>query len=82
MQQSVFEIVKQVFSSWQVILAVIVIVLYLNVIFYIARRRKGPIKILKLSFKRKKTKQDKTNDVIVETGSGKNSNEELGLEEE
>ena len=82
MQQTVFEIIKQVFSSWQVILAVIVIILYFNLVSFVARRRRGSGKILKLSFKKKKPKQDKANEIIVESGSGKSTNEELGLEEE
>ena len=82
MQQSVFEILKQVFTSWQVIVTVIAIILYLNLVTFIARRRRGPNKIHKLSVKSKKPKQEKTTEVVVESDSGKSVNDELGLEEE
>ena len=78
---SLFEIIKQVITSWQVIVTVIVIIIYFNLVSFVARRRRGPGKI-KLSIKSKKPKSEKTAEVVVESGSEKSVNDELGLEEE
>jgi len=85
---TLMELIKQVLISWQVIAITIGIVLYLNLVFFVARRYHRPISFNKISFskkeKPKKEKKSKGNidDGPEEAGSGKDSNDELGLEEQ
>jgi len=78
---SLFEILKQVVTSWQVIVAVVVIAIYINLVSFVARKHRGPSKI-KLSIRSKKPKQEKAAEPVVESSSTKSANDELGLEEE
>jgi len=82
MELTLFEIIKQVVTSWQVIVTVIVIILYINLVSYVARRRRGSGKIHKLSFKSKKPKPEKSAEVVIDSSPGQSVNDELGLEEE
>jgi len=79
---TVIELLKQVVLSWQVIVITVAVVLYLQLVFHVARKRRGPKKVLKLSTKQKKPKSEPAADMPAEASSGKSSNEELGLEEE
>jgi len=84
---SLFELIKQVLVSWQVIVITVGIVLYLHLVFYLARRYHRPISFNKISFgKKDKPKKEKKAqgqpEGPEEAKSGKNSNDELGLEEQ
>lgn len=78
---SIFELVKYVLSSWQVIAVTIAIVIYLNIVFYVARYYRTP-KISsitsKISFKRKKSDDNAASAGPEEITS---TSDELGLEE-
>ena len=79
---TVFELIKQVFSSWQVIAVTIAVILYLNLVFYVARKHHRPLKIHRISIKKKnKPVAEEISSGPEEAGSGRNANEELGLEE-
>ena len=82
MSSTLIDILKQVVTSWQVIVITVVIILYLNLVFFISRKYRRPNTVPRLSLKSNKPKPEKTAEIVTETGSGKNSNEELGLEEE
>jgi len=79
--ESIFELIKHVLTSWQVIAVTVAIVLYLNIVFYAARHYRTP-KIgsitKKLNFKRKKTQDAPASGGPEEVSS---SNDELGLED-
>jgi len=79
---AIIELLKQVALSWQVIAVTIAIILYLQLVFYVVRKRKGPSKISKISTKQNKPKPEKQADTPIEAASGKSTNEELGLDEE
>jgi len=79
---TILELLKQVVLSWQVIVITIAIVLYLQIVFYAARKRRGPKKISKISMKPAKPKAEKPAENPEEASVGKNSNDELGLDEE
>ena len=79
--ESMFELVKHVLTSWQVIAVTVAIVLYLNIVFYAARYYRTPrigSIAKKLSFKRKAPRD------VSASGPEEvsNSNDELGLEED
>jgi len=79
---SLFGLIKQVVTSWQVIATTVVLIIFLNIVFYVTRTYRRPISIKKISFKRKK----KAEPVAAVSGpeeapSGASANEELGLEE-
>jgi len=78
--KEVFSLLKEVITSWQVIVATVVIILYLNIVFYASRAYRRP----RLGFK------DKISSRIKKYRSGKksenleaslNKKDELGLEE-
>ena len=75
------DVLKMVISSWQVIAVTVALVLYLFIVFYVAkayrRPRMSPIKI-----KLRRSKSAETAGGPEEAGSGGDSNEDLGLEEE
>jgi len=79
---TVLELLKQVVLSWQVIVITIAIVLYLQIVFYVARKRRGPKKTSKISMKQKKPKAEKPAESAEAGAPGKSANEELGLDEE
>jgi len=78
---SVFEVLKKVIFSWQVIVVTVVLVLYLNLVFYVTRMRRISPKIGKISIIRKKPKSTEMVDVSQNT-KATSTNDELGLEEE
>ena len=53
---TVFEVLKQVILSWQVIAITVGLVIYLNLVFFVSRKHHGPYKIHRISFKKKKLK--------------------------
>ena len=75
---TLFELVKQVVTSWQVIAITIAIILFLNIVFYVARGNRGSIKIQKLGPK-KKPKAEKKTEVKELITSDDDDN--LGLDE-
>jgi len=77
---NLFELLKQVISSWQVIVITIALVLYLNIVFYVSRKHHRPRAIHKLSVKKKKSKPEETETFEDENISS--DDDELGLEEE
>jgi len=50
----VFELLKHVITSWQVIVVTLVVIIYLRIVTYMARSYRRPQSIKKLSFKKKK----------------------------
>jgi len=83
MEQNIFDILKQVFSSWQVIVVTLVILAYIHLVSYVSRKHhRAPRQSKKINlFKKRAAKPvmaaDNTDDVL----SGSSSNDELGLEE-
>lgn len=79
--EGIFNLIKLVVTSWQVIFITVAIVLYLNIVFYVSRYYRTP-KISsitgKLNFKRKKSEEVPAASGPEEVAS---SNDELGLEE-
>jgi len=78
---TVVELLKQVITSWQVIAVTIGIILYLNLVFFVTRGNRNPLKIHRMSAKNKPAKKENKPEVLEESGAGKSANEELGLEE-
>ena len=78
---SMFEVLKQVISSWQVIAVTVVIILYLNLVFFVSRKRHNFNKIHKISIKRKKSKTAEQTEGPEEIQTSGSVNDELGLEE-
>ena len=79
-EKEILQVLKQVITSWQVIVISIALILYLNIVFFVAKAYHSPRNI-KISFKRKK----KVDEVIVapdSSGEDGDSNDDLGLEEE
>jgi hypothetical protein len=66
-----------VISSWQVIAVTIALVLYLMLVFYVARLYHRP-KVFSIASKKKKPKPEKA----PETEINETENDDLGLEEE
>ena len=82
---SIFELVKDVLMSWQVIVVTIGIVIYLNIVFYAARYYRTPrfgSMVKKISFKRKKSADNPNSSGPETISGGRNSNDELGLDED
>ena len=79
---SVFDVIKQVLSSWQVIVITIAVFLYIQIINHVSRRyhRPRPMKKIKIGLFKKKDKKA----VSIEAEDslpGSSSNDDLGLEE-
>ena len=72
------ELLKQVISSWQVIVITIAIILYLQIVFYAARSYHRP-RIKKIKIKRMKPEPAAGPEEIED---GHDSNDDLGLEED
>ena len=77
---SMFEILKEVFTSWQVIATTIAIILYLNIVFYVSRRYHRP-RSFKIKFKAKKKSEPAAILPAAEEIPSGSDNDELGLEE-
>lgn len=78
-----FDLLKQVLTSWQVIAVTLAILLYVKIVTYVAKRYHRPrsIKIKKMSFMNKKAPEPVTAQENLEELPSSNSNDELGLEE-
>ena len=79
----VVELLKQVISSWEVIVVTLAFILYVFIVNYTARRYHRPRTAKKISFQIKKPKPATaaTADGSKKKSSSSNSNDELGLEE-
>ena len=76
----IFALLKEVISSWHVIAITIALVIYMNIVFYVARAYHRP-RVKKVRVKKvKESKADDDLGGIVDDGD--NLNDELGLEEE
>jgi len=80
--KEVLEMLKQVITSWEVLVVSVGLVLYIFIVNYAARSYRRP------RVKREKKVKVKKAEVVTETieeeedgGSVENSNDELGLEE-
>jgi len=81
-QVSIFEIIKQVITSWQVIVITIIILLYIQIISHVSKSYHPPKASKKeKSPNKKQAKPEPTDTGPEEVNSGGDSNEELGLEE-
>jgi len=81
---SVTDILKYVFSSWQVIVVTLAILLYIHLVNHVAKRYHRPrsIKFDKIKIFKKKAKQPAAmGDGIEEAITSSDTNDELGLEE-
>jgi len=85
MQPNLFDVIKQVFSSWQVIAITLFLILYIHIVSYVSRRYHRPRALKKKKLNLFKKNKNKTA-VVLNTGpeealSSSNANDELGLEE-
>ena len=80
--KEVLILLKEVISSWQVLVVTIVLIFFLNIVFYTARAYHRPkIKLKdKISFRIKKSKS-RNAEGIAEEIPDSNQKDELGLEE-
>ena len=77
-EKEIFQLIKQVVTSWQVIVITIALIIYLNIVFSAAKSYRVP-KFGKISIKKKKKEVAVvTPEVSDEEGD---TNEDLGLEE-
>jgi hypothetical protein len=74
-----FELFVQIIKSWQVIAVSIALVLYLNIVSHAAKSYRPP-KMKKVKVKQKKAEPLPLSEPEEDEG-GRDSNEELGLEE-
>jgi hypothetical protein len=78
-QDGLSNLLREVITSWQVIAVTIALVLYMFLVFYVAKAYRQPrMKSIKISLKRTKS-EPKAGPEEVEGGD--DSNDELGLEE-
>ncbi|MDR1419737.1 MAG: hypothetical protein LBI86_05145 [Treponema sp.] len=73
-------IFAEVLSSWQVIVAAVIVLLYILLVNHVARLSHHPSFSMRPLKSRKK--KAKTTEAAPEADSGENENDELGLEEE
>jgi len=73
----IVELLKQVVTSWQVIVVTVVFILYVFIVNYTARSYHRPRTVKKISVKTKKPKPAES----PGKAASSNSNDELGLEE-
>jgi len=75
----IFELLKQVISSWQVIAVALVFILYVFIVNYTARRYHRPRAMKKISIKKPKPKPAEKPE---KKSSPSKHKDDLGLEEE
>jgi hypothetical protein len=81
---NLFDLLKEVLTSWQVIVVTLVLLLYTHIVSYVSQKYHQPRSFKKINlFKKKK---DQAQVAAVPEGpeemiSGGDSNDELGLEE-
>jgi len=76
-----FELLTEILKSWQVIAITVVLVIYMYIVSYVARKHRRPIAIKKVKIA-KKEKAAPAAAGPEETESSLDSNDELGLEEQ
>ena len=76
-----FEVIKQVLLSWQVIAVTVGLILFLQIVFYFARRYHRPISMPKIKIK-KRIKAEKKAEVQEDDTIITNDNDDLGLQED
>ena len=80
--KEIFTLLKEVISSWQVIVITIGLILYLNIVFYASRVYHRPRMDLKNKISsRIKKYRSKSKSGISESITESNPKDELGLEE-
>jgi hypothetical protein len=77
-----FSLIKEVISSWEVIAVTLALLLFLKIVFYASASYRRPIKIKKISFKKKKSKPESEAVNPEESQDEDSSNDELGLKED
>jgi hypothetical protein len=78
-----YALIKDVISSWEVIVVTLAMLLFLKIVFYVSSSYRKPIAIKKM-IKKKKPKPEPAAAAAVnpeESQGGDSSNSELGLEE-
>ncbi|MDR0319955.1 MAG: hypothetical protein LBI28_00490 [Treponema sp.] len=78
---SLWDLLKQILSSWQVIAITIAIAIYISIVSYVARSYHRPRMKKVKSFKKKKAEPTAATPEVSEEDSAMDSNDELGLEE-
>jgi len=76
----IYALIKDVISSWEVIVVTLALLLFLKIVFYVSSSYRKPIKIKKI-IKKKKPEPAAVNPEEIHDDSGDSSNNELGLEE-
>jgi hypothetical protein len=75
----IFALLKEVIFSWHVIVITIALVIYMNIVFYVAKSYRRPrIKRVRV----KKTRTSKPKEEITDFTDDDNPNDELGLDDE
>ncbi|MDR1287658.1 MAG: hypothetical protein LBK08_08635 [Treponema sp.] len=74
-------IFAEVLTSWQVILAAVIVLLYISLVNYVARLSRRSSFSMRMG-KAKKKKKEKPAEAAPEADSEEAENDELGLEEE
>ncbi|MCL2229880.1 MAG: hypothetical protein FWC01_02190 [Treponema sp.] len=82
MQINLFDLIKEVVASWQVIVVTLAILLYINIVTHVSKKYHTPRarKAKKIKTPKKKEIQAEAHDNLEELPAS-NSNDELGLEE-
>jgi len=82
MQTNLFDLIKEVIASWQVIVVTLVIFIYINIVSHVSKRYHTPraprAKKIKMPKKKEKSADSPEN---LEELPVSSSNDELGLEE-
>ena len=78
---TIFEILKQIFTSWQVIAVTIALILYTSIVSHVAKSYHSPRSTKKIKIFKKKDKPAAIEEGPETAASGTDSNDELGLEE-
>jgi len=73
------DLFTQIIKSWQVIAVAVVVILYIKIVSYVGRGYHAPKR--KRVVMKKEKKESAPAAGPEESGSGSNSNDELGLEE-
>ena len=72
----VFDVLGEVLSSWQVIVAAIALILFFNIVFHVARSYRRP-RVKRERKIRVKAAKQASEEVVIQS-----ENDDLGLEEE
>ena len=77
-QPNLFDIIKQVFTSWQVLVITIVVLLYIHIVSHVSKKHVKRPRVKKEKIIKKKEAEPLLG---ADEDSGSSSNDELGLEE-